>query len=94
VSQLSNKFVSDAREIVKTGDIVKVRVVEVDLARKRIALTMKLDAPAPAKGTAKADNSFRPAGRGEQRPARGAPASAPAGGSAMAAAFAKLKGGR
>ncbi|WP_310459966.1 Tex family protein [Sphaerotilus sp.] len=98
VSQLSNKFVTDAREIVKTGDIVKVRVVEVDLVRKRIALTMKLDAPAPAKGAAKGaakvDNSFRPAGRGEQRPARGAPASAPAGGSAMAAAFAKLKGGR
>jgi protein Tex len=94
VSQLSNKFVSDAREIVKTGDIVKVRVVEVDLARKRIALTMKLDAPVQAKGAAKADNSFRPAGRGEQRPGRGTPASAPAGGSAMAAAFAKLKGGR
>jgi uncharacterized protein len=94
VSQLSNKFVTDAREIVKTGDIVKVRVVEVDLARKRIALTMKLDAPAQPKGAAKVDNSFRPAGRGEQRPGRGAPASAPAGGNAMAAAFAKLKGGR
>jgi uncharacterized protein len=94
VSQLSNKFVSDAREIVKTGDIVKVRVVEVDLARKRIALTMKLDAPVPAKGAAKADNSFRPAGRGEQRPGRGAPPSPPTGGGAMAAAFAKLKGGR
>jgi protein Tex len=94
VSQLSNKFVTDAREIVKTGDIVKVRVVEVDLARKRIALTMKLDAPAQPKGAAKVDNSFRPAGRGEQRPSRGAPAAAPAGGNAMAAAFAKLKGGR
>jgi uncharacterized protein len=43
VSQLSNKFVSDAREVVKTGQIVKVRVLEVDLARKRISLTMKLD---------------------------------------------------
>ncbi|MEX8495996.1 Tex family protein [Sphaerotilus sp.] len=94
VSQLSNKFVSDAREIVKTGDIVKVRVVEVDLARKRIALTMKLDAPVQAKAVAKTENSFRPAGRGEQRPGRGAPASAPGGGGAMAAAFAKLKSGR
>jgi protein Tex len=94
VSQLSNKFVTDAREIVKTGDIVKVRVVEVDLARKRIALTMKLDVPAPAKGAAKVDNSFRPAGRGEQRPGRGGAAPAPTGGGAMAAAFAKLKGGR
>jgi uncharacterized protein len=48
VSQLSNKFVTDAREVVKTGDIVKVRVTEVDVARKRIALTMKLD-DAPAR---------------------------------------------
>ncbi|MCX7242742.1 MAG: Tex family protein, partial [Polaromonas sp.] len=42
VSQLANKFVTDAREVVKTGDIVKVRVTEVDVARKRIGLTMKL----------------------------------------------------
>jgi len=51
VSQLSNKFVNDAREVVKTGDIVKVKVLEVDLARGRISLTMKLDAaPRPAGG--------------------------------------------
>ncbi|MFM8608870.1 MAG: Tex family protein [Burkholderiaceae bacterium] len=41
VSQLSAKFVNDAREVVKTGDIVKVRVLEVDLARQRISLSMK-----------------------------------------------------
>jgi uncharacterized protein len=96
VSQLSNKFVNDAREVVKTGDIVKVRVIEVDLARKRIALTMKLDAPAQPKGAAKAaDNSYRPAGRGERHapPARGGRSDASAGG-AMAAAFAKLQQGR
>ena len=40
VSQLAHKFVNDAREVVKTGDIVKVQVVEVDVARKRIALTI------------------------------------------------------
>ena len=66
VSQLANKFVNDAREVVKTGDIVKVKVLEVDLARKRISLTMKLDAQAP-RGGAKADNSFRPAGRNERQ---------------------------
>jgi uncharacterized protein len=89
VSQLSNKFVNDAREVVRTGQSVKVRVLEVDLARKRISLTMKLDAAVPAKGAARAaDNSYRPAGRGE----RGA-ASQPAGQGAMAAAFAKLKAG-
>jgi uncharacterized protein len=42
VSQLSHKFVTDAREVVKTGDIVKVQVLAVDVARKRIALSMKL----------------------------------------------------
>jgi uncharacterized protein len=42
VSQLSHKFVTDAREVVKTGDIVKVKVLEVDVERKRISLTMKL----------------------------------------------------
>ncbi len=41
VSQLADRFVKDPREVVKAGDIVKVRVVEVDLERKRIALTMK-----------------------------------------------------
>lgn len=87
VSQLSNKFVNDAREVVRAGDIVKVRVLEVDLARKRISLTMKLDTALPsAKGGERSDNRFRPAGRGER--AAGRPAEAP---SAMAAAFAKLQ---
>ncbi|MFT3955832.1 MAG: Tex family protein [Piscinibacter sp.] len=90
VSQLSNKFVNDAREVVKTGDIVKVKVLEVDLARKRISLTMKLDTKPVAKGE-RGDNSFRPAGRGE-RPGAPRGATAPAGNSAMAAAFAKLQG--
>ncbi|MDP4299574.1 Tex family protein [Leptothrix discophora] len=96
VSQLSHKFVNDAREIVKTGDIVKVRVIEVDLARKRIALTMKLDAPAPSKGARQADNAFKPAARGERygQPSRGGGAAQPAAGNAMAAAFAKLQGKR
>ncbi len=89
VSQLSNKFVNDAREVVKTGQIVKVRVVEVDLARKRIGLTMKLDAPVQAKGE-RGDNSYRPAQRGE----RPRPAAQPAGQGAMAAAFAKLQTGK
>ncbi|HJV61483.1 MAG TPA: Tex family protein [Albitalea sp.] len=92
VSQLSNKFVNDAREVVKTGDVVKVKVLEVDLARKRISLTMKLDAKPPLRGEA-GGNAFRHAGRNERMPAaRGAaPAQAP---SAMAAAFAKLQGKR
>jgi uncharacterized protein len=41
ISELSDRFVKDPREVVKAGDVVKVRVKEVDVARKRIALTMK-----------------------------------------------------
>ncbi len=87
VSQLANKFVADAREVVKTGDIVKVKVLEVDLARKRISLTMKLDAKPAVRGE-RGDNSFRPADRGQRSPAR---QPATQGESAMAAAFAKLQ---
>jgi uncharacterized protein len=87
VSQLAHKFVSDAREVVRTGQVVKVRVLEVDLARKRVSLTMKLDAPVGAARAAGADNKFRPAGRQDQR----GRAAEPVGQSAMAAAFSKLR---
>ena len=43
ISMLSNSFVEDPHQVVKTGDVVKVKVLEVDVARKRIALTMRLD---------------------------------------------------
>ena len=43
ISSLSDKFVEDPHQVVKTGDIVKVKVLEVDVARRRIALTMRLD---------------------------------------------------
>ena len=92
VSQLSHKFVTDAREVVKTGDIVKVQVVEVDVARKRIALTMKLGA-APARkdfgDRAAGDNRFQGAARNQGLPQRGRDAEPQS--SAMASAFAKLK---
>ena len=60
LSQLADRFVTDAREVVKTGDIVKVRVTEVDIVRKRIGLTMKLGA-APAKRDAAPVNRFESA---------------------------------
>jgi protein Tex len=92
VSQLAHKFVSDAREIVKTGDIVRVRVMEVDVARKRIGLSMKLDA-APARRDAPRENRFEGAGRDQraQGGRQGAQQDAPAN-TAMAGAFAKLQG--
>jgi uncharacterized protein len=86
VSQLSHKFVTDAREIVKTGDIVKVQVVEVDVARKRIALSMKLGA-APARRDSAGDNP-----RGRSRGQGPSPIVAASQANAMASAFAKLKG--
>jgi protein Tex len=89
VSQLSHKFVNDAREVVKTGDIVKVKVLEVDVARKRISLTMKLDA-APARKDGPRDNRFEPSRGGQGRGQGGPRQSEPAG--AMASAFAKLQG--
>jgi len=93
VSQLANRFVSDAREIVKTGDIVKVRVVEVDVARKRIALTMKLDAAAPRRDAgAPRDNRFEPARAGPGAQSAGASSRQAKPSSAMASAFAKLQG--
>ncbi|WP_295520043.1 S1 RNA-binding domain-containing protein, partial [Limnohabitans sp. Rim8] len=95
VSQLANKFVTDAREVVKTGDIVKVKVLEVDVARKRISLTMKLDA-APARRDGPRDNKFEGAGRDHRQRGAGrggytSPAAAGSG-STMASAFAKLQG--
>ncbi|HEX7890325.1 MAG TPA: Tex family protein [Ramlibacter sp.] len=85
VSQLSHKFVTDAREVVKTGDIVKVKVLEVDTVRKRISLTMKLGAPVGKPGGPR-ENRFEGAARGQRAPNN------PAIGSAMQGAFAKLQG--
>ena len=93
VSQLSHKFTTDAREVVKTGDIVKVQVVEVDVARKRIGLTMKLgEKPAQRseQGNNRSDNRFEGAGRGQQQRGNGQSAAAAAP-SAMASAFSKLQ---
>ena len=103
VSQLANKFVTDAREVVKTGDIVKVKVLEVDVARKRISLSMKLEAaPAPARRDGPRDIKFEGAGRDQRQRGGGGGGGAGGGGytsppaaasgSAMASAFAKLQG--
>ncbi len=105
VSQLSNKFITDAREVVKTGDIVKVKVLEVDVLRKRISLTMKLDAATVRKDGVK-DNRFEFAGKDNRQrngggftpnhaqrgPSHTSHTSQAQEGSAMASAFAKLQG--
>ncbi|REF71763.1 uncharacterized protein BDD41_0220 [Paracoccus versutus] len=72
ISQLADRFVKDPNEVVKVGDVVKVRVTEVDVARKRIGLTMRKDGGASARDAQKE--------RGPKaQPARGPKSAAPAG---------------
>ena len=66
ISSLSDKFVEDPHQVVKTGDVVKVKVLEVDVARKRIALTMRLDESA-VKNSEKSDRTLSAKPRSEQR---------------------------
>jgi uncharacterized protein len=95
ISALANTFVKDPHTVVKAGDVVKVKVLEVDIPRKRIALTMRLSDEAARKpkvgagGTAPAAASRKSgtASAGAPRPAQRQPE--PTG--TMAAAFAKLK---
>ncbi|WP_024888796.1 Tex family protein [Luteimonas huabeiensis] len=98
ISALADRYVKDPREVVKAGDIVKVKVLEVDVARKRIALTRRLeDAPAPEArdGRGEGRGSGREAGRGP-RDGRGRPGgaprpSAPPANNALAEAFARAR---
>ena len=90
ISQLADRFVKDPHEVVKAGDVVRVRVVEVDVPRKRIGLTMRKDAgaadarPQERGGTAQPRGatpaqSGKGAGQGGRgQPGRGAPKPAPA----------------
>jgi uncharacterized protein len=94
ISQLANKFVKDPHTVVKAGDVVKVKVLEVDLKRKRIALTMRLDEQAARPAAPEPRTAAQPQqkrgersggggsdrGRGEpQRDRRPAAAGAPGG---------------
>jgi uncharacterized protein len=83
VSHVADRFVKDPREVVKAGDIVTVKVLSVDLIRKRIALTMRLTEAALSPAGPSAPRAPRP-------PARPAPA-APAPSTALGAAFSKLR---
>ncbi|MCB1927368.1 MAG: RNA-binding transcriptional accessory protein [Rhodocyclaceae bacterium] len=85
ISAMSERFVRDPRELVKAGDIVRVKVVEVDTVRKRIALTMRLNEAAPA--TRPAAEAPRERKHAQKRAPRADGRSAPAG--AMADALAR-----
>lgn len=87
VSELSDRFVRDPREVVKVGDIVRVRVLDVDVARKRISLSMRSREKAVRNVTPETDKRSNVTVRPNNRPQK-----SPSG--AMAAAFAGLKLGR
>ena len=92
ISALSNTFVKDPHTVVKAGQVVKVKVMEVDVKRQRIALTMRLTDSAPQPGSkpeqrGDRNDAKRLSQHQQQRKQEAAPA-----GNAMAAAFAKLRG--
>jgi uncharacterized protein len=67
VSQLADRFVKDPHEVVKAGDVVTVRVLEVDVPRKRISLTMRKDGGG-REAPRKAEQGWQPAGGAAQKP--------------------------
>ena len=87
VSALSNTFVKDPHDVVKAGQVVKVKVLEVDLPRQRIALTMRMS-DEPGKGRSHEAGAQRGAPLSRQQARHNAP---PPAGNAMASAFAKLR---
>ncbi|MEZ9678431.1 Tex family protein [Vibrio splendidus] len=96
ISALTDRFVSDPHEVVKTGEIVKVKVMEVDVQRKRIALSMRMkdepgqDNRAQRSSTPRTQNRPNQSSQGGQR-RREEPQQNAAMGGAFAAAFAKAK---
>jgi uncharacterized protein len=68
ISALSEKFVKDPREVVKAGDIVRVKVMEVDIPRKRVALTMRMKDTPPAPAANAGSASPRDRGMAMKKP--------------------------
>ncbi|MHB2166775.1 Tex family protein [Alsobacter sp. R-9] len=96
ISAMSRTFVKDPRTVAKPGDVVKVKVLEVDVPRKRIALTMRLDDDATARPAGREASAARPASgprpaRDERRPGGGSGGGGggTGGGNAFADAFRK-----
>lgn len=91
ISSMTDKFISDPREIVKAGDIVKVKVMEVDVSRKRISFTMRLDEKAGSKPQSRpnnARNDAKPESRKPKSQSRSKPQGSLGGNAAMGNAFA------
>ncbi len=95
ISAMSKTFIKDPREVVKSGDIVKVKVLQVEVARKRISLTLRLDEPAGSKTEPAARGAPRTNSRASTKPSASRKAQEPSGGGALAEALrrASAKGG-
>ena len=95
ISALSHTFVKDPRDAVKAGDIVKVKVMEVDLPRQRIGLSMRLDdEPGQVRSRPTAGGSDTPRGQRDSRPPARTNTNNPVptpGGNALADAFARAR---
>ncbi len=91
ISALSNTFVKDPHTVVKAGDVVKVKVLEVDIPRKRIALTMRLADEVPKGGKVGSGGTVGASAHDQRRHQQRQQQRAPEPAGAMAAAFAKLK---
>ncbi|MGX2040768.1 Tex family protein [Methylocaldum sp. MU1018] len=92
ISHLSDKFVKDPREVVKAGDVVKVKVLEVDVPRRRIGLSMKKDAEATPRSERNSPNPPARAAEARAKKPRPEPPSKPQGAMAEALAKALRKG--
>jgi uncharacterized protein len=86
VSAMSNTFVKDPRDVVKPGDVVRVKVLDVDVPRNRIALTLRLDDAAAGAAQAPTGTPRKPAKRAPARAAKPA-RDKPAAGGALAEAL-------
>ena len=92
ISALSEKFVKDPREAVKAGDVVKVKVMEVDIPRKRVGLSMRMSDTPGEKVEGNRGGNRGPAGnRQQQAPRQRETATAAPANNAMAALFANAK---
>jgi uncharacterized protein len=99
ISALSDRFIDDPRSVVKAGDIVTVKVMSVDIPRKRVGLSMRLDDQPEAENGAKNNGSPTDQHNASSKPSRGQrnsakPDEAPAPMGALGAALLKARDGK
>jgi uncharacterized protein len=94
ISAMSDSFISDPRQVVKAGDIVKVKVMEVDVARKRIGLSMRMSDDAREQAEQKVSTGNKPSNRSKPKRNQSFGNQQDSGGNTMAALFANAQKGK